>query len=165
MSLPEIKVTGRVLTLSQSTLKRNPNLAGGAESQRRVLAAGNHAEQSATETHSAGPTDRPARPSRIRQSTKPLLNVLETEYERRFLDHEPNLCRQAIRFKLANGLWYKVDFFCPEFNPPLGIEVKGPHAFRGGFENLKMAAHQYHWIKWKLVWKLAGQWQEQEVLP
>ena len=47
----------------------------------------------------------------------------------------------------------------------LSVEVKGPHAFRRGFENLKMAAHKYPWIKWVLVWKENGEWREQTVLP
>lgn len=107
---------------------------------------------------------------RIRQSSRPLLTELEKEYMVRFLDNEPSLCAQQIRFKLANGLWYKPDFFVwptPVIRScqPLAIEVKGPHAFRGGFENLKMAAHQYPWIKWILVWKENDEWREQVVLP
>lgn len=111
-----------------------------------------------------GATGHPSR--RLRQDHKPLMNKLEREYYDRFLRNETDLCIQAVRFKLANGLWYKPDFFCPHLTSnPIGIEVKGPHAFRGGFENLKMAAHQYPWIKWVLVWKDQGQWQEQTVLP
>lgn len=100
---------------------------------------------------------------RIRQDQKPLLNKLEQEYFNLFLFNERNVCSQSVRFMLANGLWYKPDFFCPY--RMVGIEVKGPHAFRGGFENLKMAAHQYPWIKWLLVWKHDSDWQEQTVLP
>lgn len=105
---------------------------------------------------------------RIRQSTKPLLNKLEAEWfnvlTSRYSYHRsnPTLC-QSVRFKLGNGIWYKPDFFVPFI--PEAFEVKGPHAFRGGLENLKVAAHQYPMIRWMLVWKENGEWKEQEVLP
>lgn len=106
-------------------------------------------------------------PRRIRQSQKPLLNKLEQEYYHHggLVNLTSPVSIQAIRFRLANGLNYKPDFFLWFPNRPAGIEVKGPHAFRGGFENLKMAAHQYPWIQWILVWKQDGVWQRQEVLP
>jgi hypothetical protein len=73
---------------------------------------------------------------------------------------------QCIRFKLANGLWYKPDF---TFIYPDGrwycYEVKGPHSFRGGFENLKMAASKYPEIQWMLFWEEHGKWLRQEVIP
>jgi hypothetical protein len=106
---------------------------------------------------------------RIRQDSKPLMNKLEQEYYDIVLACSTSpVAIQSIRFKLANGVWYKPDFFVPDgtaYETPLAIEVKGPHAFRGGFENLKLAAHQYPWIKWVLVWKDNGVWQEQTVLP
>lgn len=107
---------------------------------------------------------------RIRQDSKPLLNGLETE----FLGYLRNDCPvsdiypQSLRFKLGNGVWYKPDFVQrldgQEFT---AFEVKGPHAFRGGMENLKVAAHKYPWMRWKLAWKAAetGQWIIQDVLP
>lgn len=106
--------------------------------------------------------------SRLRQDHKPLMNKLEQEYYNHFLSHHDGpVCIQSVRFKLANGLWYKPDFFSESMicSSRCGIEVKGPHSFRGGFENLKMAAHQYPWIKWILVWKENGEWQEQTVIP
>ena len=118
-----------------------------------------------------GPPSGPTKPAktrkRIRQDGKPLMNKLEQEfkeYHERRTGHE--LIPQSIRFRLANGLWYKPDFVqrCPVMGSSC-FEVKGPHAYRGGFENLKMAAHQYQWIKWILVWKENGEWQEQVVLP
>jgi len=107
-------------------------------------------------------------PKRIRQDSKPLMNKLETEA----LAHlkaelsNPIILIQAIRFKLGNGIWYKPDFFIFELNKPTAYEVKGPHAFRGGFENLKVAASLYPEIRWGLVWKeKTGQWVGQTVLP
>lgn len=105
----------------------------------------------------------PKLPKRIRQDPKPPLNKLEQEYFHLFLFNEKNVEKQSLRFKLANGLWYKPDFFCAY--RLVAIEVKGPFAHRGGFENLKMAAHQYPWIRWNLVWKANGKWCEQAVLP
>lgn len=106
-------------------------------------------------------------PRRIRQSTKPLLNKLEQEWYSRQCAFFPSrtFYMQSIRFKLANGIWYKPDAVSIDFLPPTCWEIKGPHAFRGGFENLKVAAHQYPNIHWILVWKENGKWQEQEVLP
>jgi len=110
---------------------------------------------------------RPAK--RIRQDTKPLMNKLEAEWLNFGLsaprDEAWFVMSQAMRFKLANGLWYKPDFVVRKPATISAYEVKGPHAFRGGFENLKMAATTYTWIKWFLVWKENGTWQEQEVLP
>ena len=152
MSTPEIKVTGRVLTLSASTLARNPNLGGenpGATSPVQRVQV-------------------PPRPTpRIRQSSKPLLNKLETEwYHILKSSYGPDVpvFSQAIRFRLGNGIWYKPDFMVFA-SKSYGYEVKGPHAFRGGFENLKVCSNLYREIKWYLVWKIDGQWQEQEVLP
>jgi hypothetical protein len=109
---------------------------------------------------------------RIRQSTKPLMNKLENEFFVHLVppfDHNGyRIVPQSVRFMLANGLWYKPDFLKIGDDtdaPMVAYEVKGPHSFRGGFENLKMAAHQYPWIKWILVWKENGQWQEQTILP
>lgn len=105
---------------------------------------------------------------RIRQSSKPDMNKLET----RFLNYQkarfpslPFYC-QSLRFKLGNGIWYKPDMFTPLFEGmPACWEVKGPHAFRGGFENLKVAASRYLDFKWFLTWEQDGRWQEQLVLP
>ena len=106
---------------------------------------------------------------RIRQDSKPLMNGLEADYYRilceRFLtaDIKP----QALRFKLANGLWYKPDFTIMHHESTsrmLAVEVKGSFAFRGGFENLKSAAFQWPQVQFILVWKESGIWQEQEIL-
>ena len=138
--------------------------AGSGAIQGRALAAGKHVEQSASATHTIGPTDRSSR--RIRQSHKPLMNGLESDY---FHSHLTAISApvsiQDIRFRLANGLWYKSDFVVWWPKGPESIEVKGPHAFRGGFENLKMAAHKYPWIEWTLVWKACDKWMRQTVLP
>lgn len=110
----------------------------------------------------------PARKKRVRQDSKPLLNKLEAEFLAKWnREHSLNssLLSQALRFRLANGLWYKPDFVWLHHSPIIAYEIKGPHAHRGGFENLKMAASVYPHIVWVLWWKERGQWQEQKVLP
>lgn len=103
---------------------------------------------------------------RIRQDTKPLMNKLEERYYNDCLKClSATVSIQAIRFRLANGLWYKSDFVVWWPRGPEAIEVKGPHAFRGGFENLKMAASTYPFIEWTLVWEALSEWQRQTVLP
>lgn len=101
---------------------------------------------------------------RIRQSSKPELNKLEKEFQC-YVEEHTDLCliSQSFRFKLGNGIWYKPDFVC--FEPMVCYEIKGPHSFRGGFENLKVAASKYPQFTWKLMWKEGNQWEEQIVLP
>ena len=105
---------------------------------------------------------------RLRQDTKPLLNQLESEYKN-FLCTQSGIRfeAQAIRFRLGNGIWYKPDFIViSPMGDMLGIEVKGPRAFRGGFENLKVVASLYRWMTFKMVWKGEdGQWETQTILP
>lgn len=118
--------------------------------------------QNATQSDSVA-TEGIKTPKRIRQSTKPLLNKLEDEWLAFYEKWFDRIYAQGIRFKLANGLWYKPDFVC--FTVKTCWEIKGPHAFRGGFENLKVAASQYPDFKWVLTWKQDGGWKEQVVLP
>lgn len=108
-------------------------------------------------------------PKRIRQSSKPLMNKLETQFWRVLCLEfgDPQVMPQALKLKLGNGIFYTPDFVVTQ--PGVGIvrcyEVKGPHAFRGGFENLKVAAHQWLHVKWYLVWKDGPHWRTQQVLP
>lgn len=113
----------------------------------------------------------PRKGKRIRQSHKPLLNKLEREFQEwftRLVPIESNhfFMAQAMRFRLANGVWFKPDFvFIRPLSPLRIFEIKGPHAFRGGLENLKVAAHQYPMFEWTLVWREKGEWKFQQVLP
>ena len=119
----------------------------------------------------------PKHAKRIRQQSKPLMNNLETEFWCILCNRygDPFVKPQAVRLKLGNGIWYKPDFFVmnafqDDFTQPphrgtICYEVKGPHAFRGGFENLKVAAHLWSEIQFILAWKENSQWKEQIVLP
>lgn len=115
---------------------------------------------------------------RIRQDAKPLMNKLESEWCEMLKRHAVetgwegghkgyvfNIRVQAKRYRLGNGIWYKPDFTGTVDLRETAWEVKGPHAFRGGFENLKVAASAYPEIKWVLAWKEQGRWLTQEVLP
>lgn len=112
--------------------------------------------------------------TRIRQSSEPPLNKLEIEWKVILDGLFPNYPRpraQSRRYKLGNGIWYKPDFVAqswPQANGPAietAWEVKGSHAFRGGFENLKVAAATFPEVRWILVWKKDREWFQQIVLP
>lgn len=78
-----------------------------------------------------------------------------------------NLRTQAKRYELGTGIWYKPDMTGNDTRDgrETCYEVKGPHAFRGGFENLKIAARVWPEVKWILVWKDSYEWKQQTILP
>jgi len=115
-----------------------------------------------------------AHKKRLRQDSKPLLNKLESEwfaFHRNLFPNCPPIRPQSKRYKLANGLWYKPDFTCSAYPcdmEPLretAWEIKGPFVFRGGFENLKMAAAAWPEVRFILTWKEQGEWCRQIILP
>lgn len=133
-----------------------------------IIANSKSASFRALNAHLLGPQTAPAAPepskgTRIRQNHAKRTK-LEIQYEAyaavEFKGHQ--VLAQAVRLQLANGLWYKADFYVPDLQ--LFIETKGPWAYRGGFENLKMAAAQHTWAKFRLVWKERGQWFMQEIV-
>lgn len=98
------------------------------------------------------------------------MNKLEAEWaavlDERYGQFGFPVLPQAIRFMLGNGIWYKPDFVVFGETGMMAFECKGPHTHRGGFENLKVAAHKYgQRIVWMLVWKDNGEWREQRILP
>lgn len=104
---------------------------------------------------------------RIRQDHKPLLNKLETEAQEYLQRVHPNVkfVPQGKRFRLANGVWYKPDFTAIVDGVERCWEIKGPHAWRGGKENLKCAASAWPQTLWTLLWKENGQWRSQTIIP
>lgn len=106
----------------------------------------------------AAPQERRMRQSAIK------LNALETDYQDvlHMKYGKDDVVAQSIRVRLASGAWFKCDFFVK--SERLFIECKGPHSFRGGFEFLKVAASIHTWAKFRLVWRVSGQWKFQEVL-
>jgi hypothetical protein len=103
---------------------------------------------------------------RIRQSEKPLMNKLETEWYQRPNEDMRWMRCQAITFKLANGVRFTPDFVWLCSSDRLrAYEIKGKHAWDDSLVKLKFAATAYPQIEWYLCWKQNGQWQEQRVLP
>lgn len=116
---------------------------------------------------------------RLRQAQGPVMNKLEERfYEKLKADNSrcdengmpvAEIKIQAVRLELARAHWYKPDFLliAPWSPRPIAYEVKGPKVFRGGFENLKVAARVHPWIRFYLVWEKTpgGEWERQEILP
>lgn len=110
--------------------------------------------------------EQPVQAKRIRQEPRKLLDKLEEEFMRYYSwEHGRNLIPQSVKFRLGNGIWYKPDFIDLADSGVIAIEVKGPHIFRGGIENLKVAAGLYPQIVWQLWWKEKGMWAFQIVFP
>jgi len=112
---------------------------------------------------------------RVRQSSKPLMNKLETEFYERIRNLYPNFppvrC-QAKTYRIANGLRYTPDFTASPWPANCGParetawEVKGPWATEDSIVKLKAAAATFPEVCWLLVWKdSTGQWNEQRILP
>jgi hypothetical protein len=150
----------------------------------RQLGAGEPAEPDAArkrivaqgEVIAPAGTGQPARPfQRIRQSTKPLLNKLETEYFNRIKDLYPNyppVRAQAKTFRLCNGVRFTPDLSCSIWPVDGGAaretcwEIKGVQMWDDAVVKAKMAAHEFPEICWRFVWKNKdGKWCEQILLP
>lgn len=104
---------------------------------------------------------------RLRQSAKPLLNKLETEYHL-WLSGRIRcelIKSQSVTLKLANGVKYTPDFFAFHGGRAEAFEVKGSHSWDDAIVKLKVAAHEWPEIQFILVYKRDGQWIEERVLP
>lgn len=106
---------------------------------------------------------------RIRQESTPLMNGLETRFLNQYLQPrhpESRIVPQGMRVKLANGAWFKVDFFIPEIQ--WAYEVKGPKVMHNQQSRqllaLKVAASAWPEIKWHLATYSDG-WNVIQVLP
>lgn len=102
---------------------------------------------------------------RLRQSAA-VMNKLEEQVAAYLAAQYPaaRIHAQAKRYRLGNGVWYKPDFTALIGGVEHAWEAKGPKAFRGGFENLKVASGLYPEIKFTLIWRDAGAWRVQEIL-
>ena len=144
-------VTGRHLAVSESTRRKNPALFGQPAQQ-------NPANQ-ATERKQATPI-------RLRQSSKPLMNKLETEFFNRLRALHPCwiIHTQAVTYRIANGLRFTPDIMTFDGHQTTAWEVKGKWFTDDANAKLKMAASVFHEISWRLVWKQDGLWQEQVIV-
>lgn len=112
-------------------------------------------------------TNRPAK--RIRQGEKPPTK-LEADWKRHVEAQNPDVKfrDQAIRFRLANGAWYKPDLMAWLNCRVVCWETKGPKQMKGvarGILTVKFAAAAWPEVLFILVWREHGQWHQQEVLP
>lgn len=103
---------------------------------------------------------------RLRQSAKGP-NKLEAEWQK-YLDPYPELTGlqyNALTLVIANGVRYTPDWSGWLDGTLTCWEVKGPFAYAGALEKLKMAARSWPSIDFILVWKEQGCWRTQEILP
>lgn len=107
---------------------------------------------------------------RIRQSSKPLMNKLETEFLEQLKAWYPSkFYAQSVKFKLGNGVTFCPDIFCFNWNGEgaAAWECKGPHAWDDSIVKLKCFAALYPEIKVHLAWKdkKLGAFRVQDILP
>ena len=108
----------------------------------------------------------PVKP-RIRQSSKPLMNALETRFHDHMQRKHPDVLfhPQGITFRLANGLRYTPDFTACIDGDLFAFEVKGKWIDGDSVPKIKMFASVYP--EWTVLfcWEHNGGWQQQLVKP
>ena len=104
---------------------------------------------------------------RIRQSSKPLMNGLETRFHNHMQRKHPDVLfhPQGITFRLANGLRYTPDFTACIDGDLFAFEVKGKWIDGDSVPKIKMFASVYP--EWTVLfcWEHNGGWQQQLVKP
>ena len=106
---------------------------------------------------------------RIRQGEKPP-NKLEADWRRHQEALHPDIKfrAQAIRFRLANGAWYKPDLMAWMEGGLVCWETKGPKQAKNvarGILTIKVAATLWPELDFYLVWREKSVWKQQLVLP
>lgn len=105
------------------------------------------------------------------KTKKPLMNKTELAFYEilKARGHQIILC-QSVMLRLGDGCQYRPDFVVityPESGSGILItcyETKAPHKFRKeGITKIKVAAHQYPWISFRLVMRDKSQWEEKEI--
>lgn len=105
---------------------------------------------------------------RMRQGDKPPTK-LEADWRRHMEATQPGVKfrAQAIRFRLANGAWYKPDLMAWMNMRVVCWETKGPKQMKNvarGILTVKFAATAWPEVLFILVWRDAAGWHQQEVL-
>jgi hypothetical protein len=108
-------------------------------------------------------------PKRIRQGEKPPTK-LEADWRAHMEAIQPGVKfrAQAIRFRLANGAWYKPDLMAWLNYRVVCWETKGPKQAKNvarGILTIKVAAALWPEVLFILVWRDANGWHQQGVLP
>lgn len=109
--------------------------------------------------------------TRLRQSSKPLLN----KTEQRFFDYlktkhpEDSIRAKPMTFQLCNGVVFKPDVsrYAKEQCRYHMFDVKGPQQIQDDAAvKIKMAAKEWPEVSWWLAWETAlNVWQVQLILP
>ena len=150
MKAPNIIVTGRKLTFSESSMRMNPHVFGPGETTLAVPPADG----------SAAPV---ARPARIRKSNK-------TEQRCRDI-----LLARGYHPVLEQAITLRLDFPFTSYRPDLAymkgtyltlVECKAPHRFREkGIAKAALAAKTYPMFRFELFdWTATG-WKESVLSP
>lgn len=142
--------------VSEATRRRNPGLYGGLSIETVAKTAADIVNQQPNK-------------KRIRQSSRPLLNKLESDFLERLKRLHPGVTihAQAWRVRIAGSAWYKPDFCAFVDGRWCAWETKGnagKNIDRGKLA-LKVAASAFPEVEWKIVWRERGVWREQIVLP
>lgn len=153
------KAAERILSGANETVRRlNPHLFNPG------------AQQAAVANQPRIPLPEPS--ARVRQDSKPLMNKLESDWfeqlKRQPEVQQQTLRAQAKRYKLANGAWYKPDITAYHEGRETAWECKGPKQMKGmarGMLTIKVAAHQWPEVEFRLVWRQAGRWHQQIIKP
>ena len=151
--MKDLRVTGRILEISESTRRRNPHLYGPASEANSAPASSDGKRVRQDKTEVCGPS-----------------NKLESDWGRVLAVTNPTakIHAQSIRFRLGSGAWYKPDFAAMINGRLTAWECKGPKEMKGiakGILALKVAASQYPDVLFVLVWRERGEWFTQEILP
>lgn len=105
---------------------------------------------------------------RLRQSSKPDLNKLESAFLlhlREQLGQSATILAHDLTFRLGNGVRYTPDFVVFYGGLACCYEVKGPRAWDDAIVKLKVAPGKYPMFKWVLAWRDGGKWKLQTMLP
>lgn len=154
--MKDLRVTGRILQVSEATRRRNPHLYGPGIKEPQLIVP------ELPKMHSE-----PSQGKRVRQDSKGGLNKLETE-AKRYIEalHPGVLIRgQSKTFLLANGCRYTPDLCGIVNGREICWEVKGPKSWDDSIVKLKFAPQAFPEVQWWLVWKDSGEWRFQEILP